>query len=287
MQIWHDQQYFTDDLRMKRVHIDHDWMTVAEIKRRALGDRIFLSALNDVLSPPGLSRQPDIPSPFVQSNVFQRNNLEPVSNLATQQSSQSPSMDQYLNGISTRSDSPSSLSTGGFSRQSFPINGSGFGSRAVSSDIAFSGRSGSFPRSDSPAASLIARRTFNDSPDSALGRGTDFQQSRLPVFDSPVMSASNSVSGHNYQPILSLGNIGYRGNHTESSIMFDQTGGPAELPPSSTGNVISHSFGSTSVANSSREFSRVLRNDSSLQPNSGEINGGHQKFLWTHKLIRP
>ncbi|KLO20222.1 hypothetical protein SCHPADRAFT_842525 [Schizopora paradoxa] len=56
MQTWHDQLYFTDDLRMKRVDIDHDWITVADIKTRAIGERVFLSHLKDPLPPPGLSR---------------------------------------------------------------------------------------------------------------------------------------------------------------------------------------------------------------------------------------
>ena len=56
MQSWYDQQYFPDDLSMKRINIDNAWMTVADIRRRAAGEQIFLSPLRDVSSPPGLPR---------------------------------------------------------------------------------------------------------------------------------------------------------------------------------------------------------------------------------------
>jgi hypothetical protein len=56
MQSWYDQLYFPDDLQMKRVDIDNNWMTVADIKRRATGTQIYLCHLRDFSTPPGLPR---------------------------------------------------------------------------------------------------------------------------------------------------------------------------------------------------------------------------------------
>lgn len=241
MQIWHDQMYFTDDLRMKRVQLDSDWMTVAEIKRRALGDQIFMSPLSELLPPPGLSRQPD-GSPFSQQNIFPHLNIEPSLNSNIQQIPQGLNADPYLNGVSTRSDSPSSLSASGFSRNSFPISNTGLantglGSRILNSDMSFTGRSGSFSRSDSPAASLIARQTYNDSPDSALGRAVDGQQSRFTVFDSPVLSTSSAMSGHghNYQP-AGTGSFhsGYAEGYSDDNSAFNQAHRSLLMEPHST-----------------------------------------------------
>ena len=108
MQSWHDQGYFTSDLRMKRTQIDADWISVGELTKRATGPKIFLSPIMAPvpLGPPGLTRRLDNlgdpllrqrdPSPFSAPHQ-----PVPIRSLRTS------TLDSYINGNS-QSASPSS-----------------------------------------------------------------------------------------------------------------------------------------------------------------------------------
>ncbi|EIN13245.1 hypothetical protein PUNSTDRAFT_139864 [Punctularia strigosozonata HHB-11173 SS5] len=102
MQKWHDDGYFTPDLRMRRTRIDRDWTTVAELWLRA-GDEapIFLTPIMDVVAPPGLARRNDkvTESPITATPPYQ-----PV----PQRTLRGNNLDAFLGDGSTPSDSPAS-----------------------------------------------------------------------------------------------------------------------------------------------------------------------------------
>ncbi|KIY45231.1 hypothetical protein FISHEDRAFT_8818, partial [Fistulina hepatica ATCC 64428] len=42
MQKWHEVGYFSEELLMKRTHLDTDWVSVGELKARCPDNQIFL-----------------------------------------------------------------------------------------------------------------------------------------------------------------------------------------------------------------------------------------------------
>jgi PERQ amino acid-rich with GYF domain-containing protein len=134
MQNWHDAGFFTPDLLMKRTHLDTIWVSVGDMIARADTNQIFLipPPPPPPVVPPGLQRRADsmtdnaFPSPF-----------QPV----PQRSLRSATLDTYLGGASTASNSPSS-SFGQF----------GGGSPDPS---AFGGRSGVYSTGDSTVGSRL------------------------------------------------------------------------------------------------------------------------------------
>ncbi|KAL1749161.1 hypothetical protein HDZ31DRAFT_28466 [Schizophyllum fasciatum] len=111
MQKWFEGQYFTDDLLMKRTHIDTDWISVGELKRRAAGDKIFMSPINPPAAPPGvpphdprgLTRH-DSPMAIPDSTSFNHSPFQP----APVRQLRAGALDPYIGAGSTPSDSPSS-----------------------------------------------------------------------------------------------------------------------------------------------------------------------------------
>ncbi|TDL28916.1 hypothetical protein BD410DRAFT_252651 [Rickenella mellea] len=186
MQAWYDQQYFTDDLLMKRTHLDTDWTSVADLKRRIQEDKIFLSPMQDPSVPPGLARRPEGSfDPYPQRSRFipqEASVFDAPYQPIPQQPARSATLDSYLNDVSMASGSPSSsYGGGGFGRPSIspdplsitgrvPLNTHG-------SDLHFNGRAGpsSYSGGNSPAMSFMPRRTYNDaSPDPMFGTRPSF-----------------------------------------------------------------------------------------------------------------
>lgn len=106
MQKWYDDGYFAPNLPMKRVQYDPDWITVAELTKRAATDKVFLSALRP-LAPPGLTKREASPlrslvtQPPADQNIF-NNPYQP----APLRSLRSNTLDSFHG--SNPSDSPSS-----------------------------------------------------------------------------------------------------------------------------------------------------------------------------------
>lgn len=155
MQKWHDEGYFTADLLMKRTNIDKDWMSVGDLTRQSLGERMFLSPFAPAL-PPGINRRTDSPQhlatlqdPPLFTSPYQPS---PVRSLM------SSTLD--LNIGSNASSPASSFGAGRFSNES-PDPGAFVSSSYSSTDPILGSRVGSF----TAEPSLIGRRnTFTESP---------------------------------------------------------------------------------------------------------------------------
>lgn len=115
MQNWHDAGFFTPDLRMKRTHLDNDWISVGGMLARADTNRIFLIPALPPAAPPGLGRRPDgIPESPAQTSFQSPLQSVPSHNL------RNTALDPYPSGpSSTASNSPaSSFSAGRFGNAS-------------------------------------------------------------------------------------------------------------------------------------------------------------------------
>ena len=161
MQSWHEQGYFTDDLRMKRTLVDADFMTLADIKRRSQGEKIFLSPLAELVSPPGLSRL--LPRHGQLLDSPRQPIPQPFGRHAT--------LDSYLANASTASASPVSSFGGSFVGQSVSPDPLAVGGRFVAQTVF--GESprvdrvnhGVFPTDGSPSMSqLNSRVMYADGP---------------------------------------------------------------------------------------------------------------------------
>lgn len=220
MQTWYDQQYFTDDLLMKRTHIDLDWTSVADLKRRVQGDKMFLSPLSDAPVPPGLVRRaPEPPfDPLAQGagQILQNSHVFDSPYQPTpQHSARNATLDSYLNNTSTSSDSPSSSFGGGFGRPSDSPDPLAVGGRisahAINTDMHYSGRTGpgGFVAGSNPAMPFMARRGFNDaSPDPAFGtRGSygDMTPGRSSLYDAPGFNNNAGVTSIPWQSTVNNG----------------------------------------------------------------------------------
>ncbi|KAL1688359.1 hypothetical protein GGG16DRAFT_116094 [Schizophyllum commune] len=102
MQKWFEGNYFSDDLLMKRTHIDTEWISVGDLKRRAAGDKIFMSPINPP-APPGIPRH-DSPMAIPDSAPFNNSPYQP----APVRQLRTGTLDSYIGSGSTPSDSPSS-----------------------------------------------------------------------------------------------------------------------------------------------------------------------------------
>lgn len=148
---------------MKRTTIDSEFIPVAEIKRRAQGERIFLCPLGDPAPPPGLLRQ--VPPPGLNAFV-NRNAIDSPSQPSPQGAIRSSTLDSYLTGV--QSASPVSSFGGGLARPSISPDPMAVGSRLANArfaaDLPLSGRvsAGSYSSTGSPAVPQAIRSVFND-----------------------------------------------------------------------------------------------------------------------------
>jgi len=168
MQQWFDGGYFLPDLPVKRTHLDSEWFTPQELRRRCGNDRIFLVPLQP--TPPGLPLRTDSP--------LQHNPLNQIPNEAAPIRSLHPSaLESYISTDSNHSESPSSSFGGGRFGDSSPEL-STQGGRVVSGpliDLSASARGSGF-------------RTTPDIPTSFSGR-------RVPYSDSPVDGPRSGTLG--------------------------------------------------------------------------------------------
>jgi PERQ amino acid-rich with GYF domain-containing protein len=164
---------------MMRIGIDSEWISVAELQRRASGPKVFLTPLitSPPSGPPGLSRRPgatnDVFPPQRDVNSFSGPfQSEPARSL------RASTLDSFVNGGSNQPESPSS---------SFGTGRFGNGSPDLS---AFGGRSGNnmFSTAEASLTSLggARRSTYADSSLEASGGRSPFTSSvpaRAPSFD--------------------------------------------------------------------------------------------------------
>ncbi|KAL5535617.1 SMY2 [Sanghuangporus sanghuang] len=198
MQLWNDQGYFSDNLMMKRIHMDTEFAPLTDIKRRAQGERVFLSPLIDALPPPGLSHP--VPAPAFNP-ILQRTGLV---DLPRQSSPQSYGYNNTLDSLNVNgsiSGSPSSSLGGSFARGPISTDPIAIGSRFQRFDAVLNGRvsaAGSYSSSGSPAMPHAVRQTFNDAP----------QPNRTSSIDVPAnlpwqISNGNVAPGWNGPPDVS------------------------------------------------------------------------------------
>lgn len=127
MQKWHDDGYFTGDLRMKRTRIDNDWITVAELLERVGHNRIFLVPIPPPsAAPPGLMRRVETPT---EAPTQPGNSGSPYQPIPTR-SMRGSTLDSFLGNTSNPSDSPAS-SYGVARFGNGTPDGTGFGGRAA------------------------------------------------------------------------------------------------------------------------------------------------------------
>lgn len=202
MQKWYGDGYFQPNLLMKRIHLDQDWISVAELLQRAGNPRIFLTPLANV--PPGLPRRDPLLDGPAPDGTF-GSPFQPVpARLRT------TAMDSYLHNGSLAPDSPSSsFSAGRFS------NGS-------PDPSAFGNRLGGHHHMDSPAGPRLTavvgtpvepqrRATFEESVDN------NNTSSRVP-FANYTPGRTGSIDGLGFHrksyghvsPRMPLINISYR-----------------------------------------------------------------------------
>ncbi|KAL5534141.1 hypothetical protein ACEPAG_602 [Sanghuangporus baumii] len=198
MQLWNDQGYFSDNLLMKRIHMDTEFAPLTDIKRRAQGERVFLSPLIDALPPPGLSHP--VPAPAFNP-ILQRTGLvDPQRQSSPQSYGHNNALDSFnVNGSITGS--PSSSFGGSFARGPISPDPMAIGSRFQRFDTVLNGRvsaAGSYSSSGSPAMPQAVRQTFNDAP----------QPNRTSSVDVPAnvpwqLSNGNVAPGWNGPPDVS------------------------------------------------------------------------------------
>ncbi|PCH33209.1 hypothetical protein WOLCODRAFT_135000 [Wolfiporia cocos MD-104 SS10] len=172
MQRWHDEGYFNAELLMKRTHLDTEWTSVGDMRRRAGNSPIFLTPGVTSALPPGLPRRPD---PLLDGPVPDRERAslyqpQPTTTL------RGPTLDTYLHNGSSASASPSSsFGAGRF------VNGS-------PTPSAFEGRAASHVYTDTTAGPRLTglgtisgspitpqrRQTFNDPFDTSSGYRSPF-----------------------------------------------------------------------------------------------------------------
>lgn len=125
MQKWHDDGYFTQDLLIKRLTIDLDWMTVAELRQRTNSPKLFLTQIPPN-GPPGLSRTADSPRLHFASIADQNMMISPHQP-APLRSLRASALESYVGNGSNPSDSPTSSFGAGRSS----TDPSAFGGRAA------------------------------------------------------------------------------------------------------------------------------------------------------------
>lgn len=187
MQNWHDAGFFTPDLRMKRTHLDTEWISVGEMLARTDTNQIFLVPALPPAVPPGLGRRHDgvleSPAQAPFTSPFQP---VPSRNL------RSATLDTYLSGPSTASNSPaSSFSAGRFGNSSPDPH-------------AFGGQAGLYSTND-PIVGSRLQTSFSVAPEPA----------RRATFGDPMLNPYGGIPspyGGNMGPIHSpVGGFGYGG----------------------------------------------------------------------------
>lgn len=164
MQKWFEGGFFSLDLPTKRTYLDSHWTTVADLLRRASGDKIFLSVPLPI-APPGLARRIDSPSqPYsasVEQNMYNTSLTQPSPIRTTRNST----LESYITTGSNPSDSPSSFGGAQFGNGS--PDSFGLGGRAANptyfGESSVNGRAGNCANAVDASAPFIARRaTFGD-----------------------------------------------------------------------------------------------------------------------------
>ncbi|OJT13217.1 GYF domain-containing protein mpd2 [Trametes pubescens] len=108
MQRWHESKYFTNDLLMKRTHLDTEWTPFGVLCGRAGDQPVFLTPLVHAPTPPGLPRLDTV----VNNGIPERNQQSPYQPVPTR-NLRSSTLDSYLTNGGTVPESPSSSMGGG------------------------------------------------------------------------------------------------------------------------------------------------------------------------------
>ncbi|KAH8120423.1 hypothetical protein DFH11DRAFT_1757206 [Phellopilus nigrolimitatus] len=210
MQTWHEQHYFTDNLMMKRVTIDTEFMPLADIKRRAQGERVFLSPINDVLPPPGLVRIPAAGPTLLHRLGVVDSSRQP----SPQTYGRNNNVDAYINANSTASASPSSSFGGNFTRPPISPDPIAVGSRLpnqrFANEMPLNGRTSAngYSSNSSPAMPQAVRHVYNDGIQSSRSSSFDAQGTNLPNMPWQTLQ-NNGIQGWNGPPEVSqLGQLG-------------------------------------------------------------------------------
>ena len=180
MQQWHERGYFDDNLMMKRTTIDSNFMRLSEIKRRALGERIFLSPLSNIAPPPVLGHLAPGLNPLLQRTGI----VDSIRQPSPQQYVRSNISDSLMNvgSTATGSASPSSSFGGNVGRGPISPDPLAVGSRLqrLASDVHLNGRissAGSYSSDGSPALAQAARNVINETLQPNRSSSLDTQSS--------------------------------------------------------------------------------------------------------------
>ncbi|KAI0063184.1 hypothetical protein BV25DRAFT_1990965 [Artomyces pyxidatus] len=166
MQKWYEEGYFTHDLLMKRTKLDLDWISVAEMIRRAGTEQIFLVPFDNAPAPPGLPIRHGHFDAYTQPSQPRDVYNPPYQPIPTR-SLHASALDGYFTTHSPASNSPSSSFGAGRFGNGSPDPAT-FGGRIgghmfTAADSPVGSRSGSFVAE--PASGFGIRRAgFNDSP---------------------------------------------------------------------------------------------------------------------------
>lgn len=167
MQQWNDQGYFTDNLMMKRVDMDTNFMPLSEIKRRAQTPRMFLSILSDNAPPPGLGPLPS--GAGINHVLQQRPDLDSSRHSSPQAVQRNAVVESFLNpgSMATGSTSPSSSLGNGLARGPGTPESIAMGSRLANrfaSESSMGGRTGmvNYSPADGPVMPQAIRHIHND-----------------------------------------------------------------------------------------------------------------------------
>lgn len=196
MQAWFEGGFFTDDLKMKRTDIDTGFMTLTDIKRRARGERIFLSVIaGPPLLPPGLG----VSSLLQRTGVLDElDALDALRHPAPLAYNRNDTLDTNfgLGPLTSASASPSSSFGGNFGRGSISPDHVALATRGPNyrfgSDMPHNGRisANSFSSNGSPAIPPAARHPMNDGLQHATPQAGYSQQPTSPW-------SSNQINGWN------------------------------------------------------------------------------------------
>lgn len=142
---------------MRRVDIDVEWMNVADVKRRATSEHIFLSSLRE--TPPGLLRQTldnPVTALYSRTNQFIRDQGQSC------EFSSVSCIVLTTRIVSNMSASPSSSFGGGLSRLTASPDHPAVGNRRInqsfSTDLNLNGVVGGYPLTSSPSLSMSSSR---------------------------------------------------------------------------------------------------------------------------------
>ncbi len=293
MQTWHDQQYFTDDLRMKRVDIDREWITVADIKTRSMGERVFLSPLNDVLSPPGLSR---LGVGLPRTGIFRDVGLLDSPRQPTPQSFGTPSSHFAAGSASPSSSFGVPAYTGmSSSPDSFVVGGRLGSQNFMGADIHPNGRipSGAF---SSPNANLLHQGPVHEPFFGSRNVGGDMQRSNSASYDGSLNPASTLLNVPWQKPAPTNGwdtQIPTSSpfiNHAQVQSNFGAPGqfsGPAATAPVVDTLVNQQSSLSQDPFGPSSDYSQPVHDRNSVSAGLGHAESDHGLNAFTPAALQP